>query len=338
MPASARPPRKPLPRWVGRAGLGLLALLAMLVGLLPRAPAPPPSPEEPETVLVDRVGLLPRDVARDTNAWLQARDRFEAVLWLDARPPAGALEAWTTQTAIAWGVGQARQDRGLAIFVFRDAGVARIEVGYGLEGQLPDAWLRQMLQATLVPAFERYDWQAGIGAMLEALQQRLQADPAAQAGAPAPRPAAWARVWADAWAYGGRLLPALARHFHQADRLERVVMLAFALPVLWFGFSALAVAAATLAMLAKVPGWARALRQASAGKPEGADLPPLLREAGPRWGPLVMALPIAGGAFVSLMLAALAAFVFSLAPDRLTRQGQYGGGGVTVSWPAPAAR
>lgn len=325
--------------------MGILGVLLALVGLLPRQAPPPPSPEQADTVFVDRIGLVSPQFAKDSNAWLHAREGFEAVLYIDAAPPAGPLQAWTTQTAIQWGMGKSRQDRGLAMFVFRDARLARIEVGYGLEGRLPDAWLQQMLQATLVPAFAQGRFEPGIEAVLDALQARLKDDPSAEDAAHRSGLSAWARTWADAWNHGARLLPALLRSFLQADTGERLIILAFVLPMLAVCVMGVVMLVATAELAAKMAGWMRVLRQAdmgdakaSAAKAKAAGVPDIVVQAGPRLGPLLMLVPIALGAFVVLMCSALLVFVFSMAPDRLARQGQYGGGGVTVTWPAPAQR
>ncbi len=56
------------------------------------------------------------------------------------------------------------------------------------------------------------------------------------------------------------------------------------------------------------------------------------RETDPRWFEIVMGPPI-----VLLCLGAVL-FAFALAPDRLTRQGRFGGGGVTLTWPAAPGR
>jgi uncharacterized membrane protein YgcG len=340
-PAPARPdPSLPSPRSRVRAAAaaGLLLFLLALVFLVPQRPSPPPSPEQPDTVVVDKAGLLTPGFARDTGAWLHALQAFEAVLYIDPLPPDTALPAWTTQTVMQWGVGKAHQDRGLALFVFHEARLARIEVGYGLEGRLPDVWLRQMLQTKLVPRFAQGQFEAGIESAIQALQQRVEADGAAAAAA--PRASAWSRTWADAWDHGGRLLPALARHFHQSGPFERLGMLAFALPLLLFGVASAAAAVATVHMLLALPRRLRALR---GGDPPAAAahaeaLPELLRGADPRWAAVMLLVPVVLGAFLTAMCAAIAVFVFSMAPDHLTRQGRYGGGGVTVTWPAPGLR
>lgn len=324
------------PQPLGRRGkvialmlvLGLLAL----VFLVPQQPAPPPSPERTDTVLIDRVGLLSPPFARDTQIWLHAPRDFEVVLYLDAAPPDGPLPAWTTRTAIEWGVGRAQHDRGLVVFIFSDARLARIEVGYGLEGRLPDAWLQQMLQATLVPAFAKGRHEAGIEALLEALQARLAADGGAADDAAGVGRSAWSRTWDDAWNHGARLLPALLDFFRQASAAERLGLLVFALPLLLFIVSGAAAAVVTLQEMARLPRWMQALR---AGPPYVGDLPEIVARAGPRWGLLVMLVPVSLGIFAAWMSTAVAIFIFSMAPDHLTRQGQYGGGGATVTWPAP---
>lgn len=57
----------------------------------------------------------------------------------------------TFETASKWGVGQAGKDNGILIALYMADRKIRIEVGYGLEGSVPDALASQIIRNTMVP-------------------------------------------------------------------------------------------------------------------------------------------------------------------------------------------
>lgn len=63
------------------------------------------------------------------------------------------VEDYATQLFAAWGVGQAGKDNGVLILVAPADRAMRIEVGYGLEGVLPDGLAGQIVRETFLPAF-----------------------------------------------------------------------------------------------------------------------------------------------------------------------------------------
>lgn len=304
---------------------GLIVVLLACVALVPRSAPPAPSPARPETVVVDNAALLPAAALPGLNSRLHGLDGFEAVVYIDGPAPAGNLNDWTGRAAGQWQVGRAGGDRGLVLFVFRDAGLARVEVGYGLEAELPDLWLQQMLQAQLVPPFAEGRFELGIEQAIAAVHSRLQAAAAAAADA-GPRRSAWARTWDDAWRNGARLAPAVWRLYRESSAFERAVILAFAAPpllVLGWGLMALAL---TIHAAASLPRVVRTLR-ASPQAPAAADGRTTL---------MGLLFSITLGAFMTGLCGAILVFVLSMAPDLVTRQGLFEGGGATVSWlPAP---
>ncbi len=350
---------------------GLLTALLALIFLVPRTPAPPPSPARPDTVFLDKAGLVSPEFAKETTTWLHAIQLFEGVVYIDGKPPEGTLQPWTVQTATEWGVGTDRQYRGLVLFIFRDARVVRVEVGYGLEGALPDVMVKRLLEAIVVPAFSQGRYEAGLEAFIKTVYEGLGGD--AEAGRRALEEAgkphnAWAEIWDDAWNNGTRLLPAVWRFFSQGSTVDRVGVIAFTLPILFFSVISLVALAVSIQMLIGLPRKMRALRTAAAptptgmvgGKPTRAnascraksigasrvspdassndtrhDVPEWLRGTQPHWAALILLTPVAMGLFLVLLSAAIAVMVFSMAPDYFTRQGKFGGGGVEVSWPVP---
>lgn len=61
-----------------------------------------------------------------------------------------------------WQIGQTDKDNGVLLLVAPNARKVRIEVGYGLEGALPDALASNIIQRQILPAFREGDFSAGI--------------------------------------------------------------------------------------------------------------------------------------------------------------------------------
>src|SRR6185369_8688594 len=84
-------------------------------------------------------------------------------------PPNAALEDFTVRTAQAWRVGGMGKDNGAVLFVFVNDHKMRIEVGYGLEGPLPDAVANRILTEQIAPRFRNGDYDGGVTAGVNAL-------------------------------------------------------------------------------------------------------------------------------------------------------------------------
>ena len=87
-----------------------------------------------------------------------------------------------------WGLGQKETDNGALLIVAPNDRKMRVEVGYGLEPILTDAWSSVLINTVIVPQFKAGDYPGGIAAGVDALIGQLQLPPeeaakrAAQAG------------------------------------------------------------------------------------------------------------------------------------------------------------
>jgi len=65
-----------------------------------------------------------------------------------------------------WGVGQKKLNNGVVIVIKpktgREKGLARISVGYGLDGAIPDAITNRIIDNEMVPSFQQNDYYTGI--------------------------------------------------------------------------------------------------------------------------------------------------------------------------------
>ncbi|HEY9213541.1 MAG TPA: YgcG family protein, partial [Ancylobacter sp.] len=108
-----------------------------------------------------------------------------------------AVEDYANRLFRDWKLGQTDKDNGVLLMVAPNERKVRIEVGYGLEGVLPDAVASTIIQTAILPAFRSGDFPAGIVAGTDAIIEVLNLDPeeaklrARQAEEPAMTPDDW---------------------------------------------------------------------------------------------------------------------------------------------------
>jgi uncharacterized protein len=73
-----------------------------------------------------------------------------------------SLEDFSIRLAESWQPGDEERSNGVILLVFRDDRRVRIEVGYGLEGALPDALAGRIIRTELAPAFRQSRYADGI--------------------------------------------------------------------------------------------------------------------------------------------------------------------------------
>lgn len=73
-----------------------------------------------------------------------------------------SIEEYANRLFKEWGVGQAKQDNGVLVLVAPNEREMRVEVGYGLEGVLPDGLAGQVIRDTFTPRFRDGDYSGGI--------------------------------------------------------------------------------------------------------------------------------------------------------------------------------
>ncbi len=80
-----------------------------------------------------------------------------------------AVEDLALRVFRTWELGQADRDNGVLLLVARDDRELRIEVGYGLEGDLTDAEAGRIIRGEIVPRFRDGDFDGGVLAGAEAV-------------------------------------------------------------------------------------------------------------------------------------------------------------------------
>lgn len=76
-----------------------------------------------------------------------------------------------------WQVGRKDIDDGLLLLVAKDDRKMRIEVGYGLEGAIPDLYAKRIINETMTPRFKQGDFAGGVDAGLNLLMGLVDGEP-----------------------------------------------------------------------------------------------------------------------------------------------------------------
>jgi len=84
-----------------------------------------------------------------------------AILAIDTTSPLD-IETYAVKLFEKWGIGQKGKNNGVLILVAVKDRAVRIEVGYGLEGAIPDALAKNIIEKSMTPFFKNGDYDAGI--------------------------------------------------------------------------------------------------------------------------------------------------------------------------------
>jgi uncharacterized protein len=148
----------------------LLALLSAATGV-----AQPTFPELTGRV-VDQAGLLgERDQAELEAALADFEQETTNQIVVATLPSLQgyAIEEYGYQLGRHWGIGQEGKDNGAILIVAPEEREVRLEVGYGLEGELTDAQSRLIIENEILPRFRQGDFAAGIKAGAAAMISTL---------------------------------------------------------------------------------------------------------------------------------------------------------------------
>lgn len=170
--------RRPVTGW-----RHLLMLLAAWLLALPAA-----SPVQADTVaapaltarVTDQAGLLDagrRAALEQALAAFEARKGSQIAVLTVPTTGDETIEQFGIRVAEQWKIGRKGVDDGAILIIARDDRTLRIEVGYGLEGVIPDAIARRVIAETIVPRFQAGDFAGGIEAGAGQLMQLVDGEP-----------------------------------------------------------------------------------------------------------------------------------------------------------------
>jgi len=147
----------------------LLIFLVLFCSTLPLSALEVPPLSAPVT---DLAGLLTAEQAEQLNELLldyETETSNQFALLIIPSLEGEVLESYSIKVASTWALGKADKDNGLLLLVAFAERRLRIEVGYGLEGVLTDAFCGRVIDNTIVPYFKKEQYYEGLTAGLLAL-------------------------------------------------------------------------------------------------------------------------------------------------------------------------
>jgi len=99
-----------------------------------------------------------------------------AVLMIPTTQPE-TIEQYSMRVAEAWQLGRKGIDDGILLLIAKNDRALRIEVGYGLEGAVPDAMAKRIVADIMTPHFKLGHFANGIDAGIDAIIHLIQGEP-----------------------------------------------------------------------------------------------------------------------------------------------------------------
>jgi uncharacterized protein len=139
----------------------------------------------------DLAGLLPperRAALEDRLARYEDESSHQIVLLTVPSLEGEPIEDFSIRVADAWKIGHKGLDNGIIVVIARDDHTARVEVGRGLEGVVPDVVASRILRNQMFPLFRAGRVPDGVDAGMDALMAAARGEEIPEAERP-PRPA-----------------------------------------------------------------------------------------------------------------------------------------------------
>ena len=147
-----------------RALLAILAWLSVVLG----AAAVEVMPPKPAHWFNDYAGAVPAGTAAEIDAKLQQFERDTSnevvvAVWQDMQTDS-SVQDYTFRIFQQWKIGRKDRNNGVGLFVYLKARKMFIQVGDGLEGAVPDAIAKRIIEDEIGPHFKTGDYAAGLTA------------------------------------------------------------------------------------------------------------------------------------------------------------------------------
>lgn len=181
--------------------IGLIAAFVLAFGGAGSAePKIPPAPTS-GIYVQDYAGVLSSDTKASINslgAKLTAATKAQVVVVTVKSLDGENIEQYALALLRNWGIGDKQLNNGALLLVAVNDRQSRIEVGYGLEGALPDAKTGRIQDEYMIPYFQKGDYNAGIWQGYRVLVRETAAEYKTDIGIGDIKPAARTREAAPA--------------------------------------------------------------------------------------------------------------------------------------------
>ncbi len=151
----------------------LPVILGLLLCLCLCATAAEVIPPKPEQYFNDYAHVVSPGTAQRLNQELedfekQTSSQIVVVVYPKMQSDS-SIEDYTVRVFQNWKPGLKDKDNGAILFVFVEDHKMRIATGYGLEGALPDAICKRIIDEVIAPRFKQGDFDGGLSAGVDAI-------------------------------------------------------------------------------------------------------------------------------------------------------------------------
>ncbi|MEY2496271.1 MAG: uncharacterized protein QOJ45_2763 [Verrucomicrobiota bacterium] len=154
--------------------------LALLFVLSPGAHAAETVPPKPAGYFNDYAGVVSKEAALRFNEKLAQFERETSnqvlVAVFKKMESDSSIDDYTQRVAQAWGVGRKDRRNGAVLFVFVEDRKMFIQVGYGLEGVLPDLTAYDITERHIKPRFRANDYEGGLTSGIDLICKAIRGE------------------------------------------------------------------------------------------------------------------------------------------------------------------
>lgn len=154
------------------------------------------------TDLTNTLNENQRTALEQTLAEFEARKGSQIAVLIVATTQPETVDQYAVRVQEAWKLGRKGVDDGALLVVAKDDRKLRIEVGYGLEGVIPDAAAKRIIEDDITPRFKQGDFYGGLRAGTDRIMRTIE-------GEPLPPPRAGGQLSSRASQHMDWLLPAV---------------------------------------------------------------------------------------------------------------------------------
>lgn len=145
--------------------------------------APPAGADVPVPQLRARVTDLTATLSQEQRAALEqklaaleARKGSQVAVLLVPTTQPETVEQYAIRVFEQWKLGRKGMDDGVLLLVAKNDRRLRIEVGYGLEGAIPDAIAKRVIDEDIVPLFKQGNFYGGISAGTDRISKLIEGE------------------------------------------------------------------------------------------------------------------------------------------------------------------
>jgi uncharacterized protein len=161
-----------------RAGLLFLAALSCF-GLAGGGAADIQVPQPPSRWVTDSAGFLAPETVQTLDRKLEAYEKqtgHQVIVYIGKTTGGYPIEEFADKTFQAWAVGRKGLDDGVVLFIMVEDQKVRLEVGYGLEGVIPDIIAGRIINDVLIPKIGAGDADGAVGDSVAAIIQAISGE------------------------------------------------------------------------------------------------------------------------------------------------------------------